>query len=93
MGNRVQYSESSILGKAVVAFAEALETARAAGQRADDMVTAGMAADTFTALAAEIGGGISAVDAQALWTIVRNARTAMDGAPIVELIGRLDRRT
>lgn len=91
MSSRIAYNRTSQLGAMVNNAVDLTQQALAALRRADAAVTSAMSGDTFAALATEVGGGISEDQAQALWGILRNAKTTVDVAAVAEL-ARLDQK-
>lgn len=91
MTTRVLYSQETQTGKTVAQTVNTVLEGLAAIRRLKallDMAQSGSPAD-WAAVAAELGGGITAQQAQDLWTIVSNAKAAIDVAAVAEL-ARLD---
>lgn len=90
MSTRILYNQAQQMGRDLQETVDLALKAKAAVDRMDDKMTSAMNGDTFDALAGELGGGISPIDAQNIWTILRNVRAAMDSAAMGELC-RLDK--
>jgi hypothetical protein len=88
MSTRIAVNRLTPLGSQVQDVVNKVREAQNAIKRADEALTSAMSGDTFTALGGELGG-LNGVDAQAVWTILRNCRASLDGAPMAEL-ARLD---
>lgn len=89
MSTRVPYNRGSNTGKEVQSAVDLVLKAVAEIARLDDRLTSAMSGDTWTALAAELGGGISDQQAQDTWTMIRNVRSSLEVGAIGEL-ARLD---
>lgn len=90
MSNRILYgAQSSGPGRELAEYVNAIFVAVSKGRRLKAKLDAMSFSSDWAAVAAEIGGGITAVQAQTLWTIFSTAQAQVDSAQIAEL-ARLD---
>lgn len=86
---RILYDGSSQLGKQVATAVDRLLDSLAEMRRVKKILDSATSGSAWADLAAEIGGGINATQAQDLWTIFSNAAGAIDVAAVLEC-NRLD---
>jgi hypothetical protein len=89
MTTRILYSQSTQTGKSVAQAVNATLEALAEMRRVKALLDSASYGNDWTAVAAEVGGGINATQAQDLWYIVSTATSAIDVAAVAELT-RLD---
>jgi hypothetical protein len=86
---RIPYSQTTQTGKSVAQWVNDVLSAVASGGRVKALLDQASSGSDWAAVAAEVGGGITPTQAQALWTIVSNAQGAINVAAVAEL-ARLD---
>lgn len=89
MSTRILYSQATQTGKSIAQAVNQVLESRAAVARVKALLDAASSGADWAAVAAEVGGGLNATQAQDLWTILSNASTALNAAAVSEL-ARLD---
>lgn len=83
--SRILYSQAGQTGKMLAQAVHAQIDALSKLRRVKVLLDKAQTGADWAAVAAELGGGISAAQAQNAWTIVANALTAIDVAAAGEL--------
>lgn len=86
---RINYSQATQTGKSLAQAVNDVLTARASLNRVKSLLDAASSGSDWASVAAEVGGGLTAQQAQDLWTIVATAQGVVDGGQVAEL-ARLD---
>lgn len=89
MTTRIVYSQSTQTGKSIAQAVNATLDALSQLRRMKLLLDASSSGADWAAVAAEVGGGINAQQAQDLWTVLSNAKAAVD-VPAVAELARLD---
>lgn len=89
MTTRIVYSQATQTGKMLAQYVNAVFESRTQGRRLKAILDSASWNNDWAAIAAEVGGGFTAAQAQDLWTIVSNAQAAIDMPAVAEL-SRLD---
>ena len=91
MTTRILYNAQNGPGFELADYVATIQAALAKGRRLKAKLDSMSSGTDWAAVAAELGGGITVAQAQALWTIVSTAQTQIDSAQVAEL-SRLDQR-
>lgn len=86
---RIPYSQEFNTGKLLAQTVNRVLTAVADMRRLKGILDSASSGSDYAALAAELGGTTNATTAQAAWSIISTATTAIDVAAVAEL-SRLD---
>ena len=82
---RIPYSQATQTGKMVAQAVHQTLSALAAMRELNVLLNAASYGSDWASLAAEVGGGLTAQQAQNLWTIIATATAAFDVAQVAAL--------
>jgi hypothetical protein len=87
--NRILYNRETLTGAQIAEFVDMAMKTLAKGRRVKAQLDNASTGADWAAVAAEVGGGLTAQQAQDLWTIMSTAVSQIDVAQVMEL-SRLD---